>query len=157
MGCCSDGAKLREHRLYRSSPLDRAQGMWVPPAKELMKLTLEQKIAHGGHPVLRWNMDNIFIRTDPAETLKQIRKSPQKRLMELLQRLWHLMGQLGVEIRMQECVWQQRYFVYVEIYHSVIADNIIPCIRYRSIKQHCSDKWYTLFLFHDWYCSDKIV
>ena len=37
-----------------------------PPTKELMKLTLEQKIAHGGHPVLRWNMDNIFIRTDPA-------------------------------------------------------------------------------------------
>ena len=27
-----------------------------PPTKELMKLTLEQKIAHGGHPVLRWNM-----------------------------------------------------------------------------------------------------
>lgn len=26
-----------------------------PPTKELMKLTLEQKIAHGGHPVLRWN------------------------------------------------------------------------------------------------------
>lgn len=37
-----------------------------PPTKELMKLTLEQKIAHGGHLVLRWNMDNIFIRTDPA-------------------------------------------------------------------------------------------
>ena len=31
-----------------------------------MKQVLEQKIAHGGHPVLRWMMDNIFIRTDPA-------------------------------------------------------------------------------------------
>ena len=37
-----------------------------PPTKELMKLTLEKKIAHGGQPVLRWMMDNIFIRTDPA-------------------------------------------------------------------------------------------
>ena len=37
-----------------------------PPTKELMKLTLEKKIAHGGHPVLSWNMDNICIRTDPA-------------------------------------------------------------------------------------------
>ena len=37
-----------------------------PPTKELMKLTLEQKIAHGGHPVLRWMMDNIYVRTDPA-------------------------------------------------------------------------------------------
>ena len=41
-----------------------------PPTKELMKLVLEQKIAHGGHPVLRWNMDNIFIRTDPAGNIK---------------------------------------------------------------------------------------
>ncbi len=41
-----------------------------PPTKELMKLVLEQKIAHSGHPVLRWNMDNIFIRTDPAGNIK---------------------------------------------------------------------------------------
>lgn len=41
-----------------------------PPTKELMNLTLEQKLAHGGHPVLRWMMDNIFIRTDPAGNIK---------------------------------------------------------------------------------------
>ena len=41
-----------------------------PPPKELMKLTLEQKIAHNGHPVLRWNMDNIFIKRDPAGNIK---------------------------------------------------------------------------------------
>ena len=41
-----------------------------PPSKELMKLTLEQKLAHGGHPVLRWMMDNIFVRTDPAGDIK---------------------------------------------------------------------------------------
>lgn len=41
-----------------------------PPTKELMKLVLEQKIAHDGHPVLRWNMDNIYIRTDPAGNIK---------------------------------------------------------------------------------------
>lgn len=41
-----------------------------PPTKELMKLTLEQKIAHDGHPVLRWMMDNIFVRTDPAGNIK---------------------------------------------------------------------------------------
>ena len=41
-----------------------------PPTKELMKLTLEQKLAHGGHPILRWMMDNIFIRTDPAGNIK---------------------------------------------------------------------------------------
>lgn len=41
-----------------------------PPTKELMKLTLEKRIAHGGHPALRWMMDNIFIRTDPAGNIK---------------------------------------------------------------------------------------
>lgn len=41
-----------------------------PPTKELMKLTLEEKIAHGGHPVLRWMMDNISIRRDPAGNIK---------------------------------------------------------------------------------------
>ena len=35
-----------------------------------MKLVLEEKIAHGGHPVLRWMMDNIYIRTDPAGNIK---------------------------------------------------------------------------------------
>ena len=33
-------------------------------------LTEEQKIAHGGHPVLRWMMDNIYIHTDPAGNIK---------------------------------------------------------------------------------------
>ena len=44
-----------------------------------MKLVLEQKIAHGEHPVLRWNMDNIFIRTDPAGNIKAYKtKSTEK-------------------------------------------------------------------------------
>jgi phage terminase large subunit-like protein len=41
-----------------------------PPTKELMRLTLAEQIAHGGNPVLRWMMDNIFIRTDPAGNIK---------------------------------------------------------------------------------------
>ena len=41
-----------------------------PPIKELMRLVLEHRLCHGGHPVLRWNMDNAFVRTDPAGNLK---------------------------------------------------------------------------------------
>ena len=41
-----------------------------PPTKELMKLTLEKRIAHAGQPVLRWMMDNIFIKSDPAGNIK---------------------------------------------------------------------------------------
>ena len=41
-----------------------------PPSKELMKLTLEKNLSHGGNPVLRWMMDNIFVKTDPAGNIK---------------------------------------------------------------------------------------
>jgi len=41
-----------------------------PPTKELMKLTLEKRIAHGGNPVLRWMMDNVYVKTDPAGNIK---------------------------------------------------------------------------------------
>ena len=41
-----------------------------PPTKELMKLTMEKRIAHGGNPALSWMMDNIHVRTDPAGNIK---------------------------------------------------------------------------------------
>ena len=47
--------------------------------KELMKLTLEQRIAHGGHPVLRWMLDNVCAKTDPAGNVKMDKeKSTEK-------------------------------------------------------------------------------
>ena len=67
-----------------------------PPTKELMKLVLEEKIAHGGHPVLRWMMDNIFIRTDPAGNIKADKENPQRRLTVRLPLLWGLTGRSAV-------------------------------------------------------------
>lgn len=50
-----------------------------PPTKELMKLVLEQKIAHGGNEVLSWMMDNVTVRTDPAGNIKMDKeKSTEK-------------------------------------------------------------------------------
>ena len=40
------------------------------PTKELERLVLDKKIAHNGHKVLRWNIDNITIRQDPANNIK---------------------------------------------------------------------------------------
>ncbi len=68
----------------RQCPLDRALRICphrprTPPTKDLMKLTLEQKLAHGVHPVLRWMMDNIYIRTDPTGNIKAYKeKSTEK-------------------------------------------------------------------------------
>ena len=51
-----------------------------PPSKELMKLTLEKKLAHGGNPVLRWMMDNIYVRTDPAGNIKPDKEKSTERI-----------------------------------------------------------------------------
>lgn len=49
------------------------------PTKELMTLVLGQRLRHGGNPVLRWNVDNLVIRTDPAGNIKPDKeKSTQK-------------------------------------------------------------------------------
>ena len=45
-----------------------------------MKLVLEERIAHGGHPVLRWMMDNIFIRTDPAGNIKPDKEKSSEKI-----------------------------------------------------------------------------
>lgn len=37
-----------------------------PPVKELAVKVLKGTMAHDGHPILRWNMDNVFIKRDPA-------------------------------------------------------------------------------------------
>lgn len=50
-----------------------------PPTKELYKLVLEKRIAHGGNPVLRWMMDNVTVRQDPAGNIKMDKeKSTEK-------------------------------------------------------------------------------
>ncbi len=61
-------------------PFGQGFASMSPPTKELMKLVLEKKIAHGGHPVLRWNMDNIFIKQDPAGNIKMDKAKSTERI-----------------------------------------------------------------------------
>ena len=41
-----------------------------PPMKELERLILEHKLAHGNNPVLTWMANNLVVRQDPAGNLK---------------------------------------------------------------------------------------
>lgn len=75
-----------------------------PPTKELMKLTLEERIAHGGHKVLRWMMDNVFVRQDPAGNIKMDKENPQRRLTGPLQPLWHLTVQSEMKAVTEACM-----------------------------------------------------
>ena len=60
-------------------PFGQGFGSMSSPTKELMNLVLSKKIRHGGNPVLRWNCDNLVVRTDPAGNIKPDKeKSTQK-------------------------------------------------------------------------------
>jgi phage terminase large subunit-like protein len=60
-------------------PFGQGFGSMSAPTKELMNLVLSKKIRHGGNPVLRWNCDNLVVRTDPAGNIKPDKeKSTQK-------------------------------------------------------------------------------
>jgi phage terminase large subunit-like protein len=49
------------------------------PTKELMKLVLEQRLAHGGNEPLAWMADNVTVRTDAAGNVKSDKeKSAEK-------------------------------------------------------------------------------
>ena len=70
MGCRADVPEPGGDGIHGSSLRTGVQRHESPPTKELMKLVLEKRVAHGGHPVLRWMMDNVFIRKDPAGNIK---------------------------------------------------------------------------------------
>jgi phage terminase large subunit-like protein len=50
------------------------------PTKEVMRLVKQKRIAHGGHPILRWNFDNIVVQTDEAGNIKPDKKRATERI-----------------------------------------------------------------------------
>jgi phage terminase large subunit-like protein len=65
---------------FKVIPFGQGYKDMSPATKELMKLTLEQKLAHGGNPVLRWMIDNIVVRTDPAGNIKPDKEKSTERI-----------------------------------------------------------------------------
>jgi len=66
------GMEMIEHR----------QG-WVSmsePCKELLKNTISRKLAHGGHPILRWNADNLRVKVDESENVRPVKGKTIKRI-----------------------------------------------------------------------------
>lgn len=50
------------------------------PTKSLERAVLSRSIRHDGHPVLRWNIGNIAVETDPAGNLKLSKKVSTERI-----------------------------------------------------------------------------
>ena len=61
-------------------PFGQGFSSMSPPTKELMKLVLEKRIAHGGNAPLRWMMDNIFVKTDSAGNIKPDKEKSTERI-----------------------------------------------------------------------------
>ena len=64
-------ARDPEGRGLTAVPLGEGFKDMSPKARELMKLTPEQKTAHRGRPVPRRDRDSIRIRTNPAGNIKK--------------------------------------------------------------------------------------
>ena len=50
------------------------------PTKEVLRLTLDGKLAHGGHKVMRWMADNMEVSQDPAGNVKPDKKKSRERI-----------------------------------------------------------------------------
>ena len=57
-----DGATL--------NPFGQGYASMSAPTKEFEKMVLKKRIIHGGNPVLRWQIQNVQLRTDPAGNIK---------------------------------------------------------------------------------------
>ncbi len=57
---------------YRQGPKSFSE-----PMKELERLTISGKIAHGGHPVLRWMAGNVAVKEDENENIRPIKARKQ--------------------------------------------------------------------------------
>lgn len=50
------------------------------PTKELLALVLKQKIAHGNHPVLKWNISNTTVSEDASGNIKPNKKKSREKI-----------------------------------------------------------------------------
>jgi phage terminase large subunit-like protein len=51
-------------------PIGQGFASLSPPTKELERLVLAGRYRHGGNPVMRWMIDNVVVRQDPAGNVK---------------------------------------------------------------------------------------
>ncbi|MCL1789563.1 MAG: terminase large subunit, partial [Oscillospiraceae bacterium] len=71
-----------EKARFKMEDFGQGYASMSPASKELMKLVLEEWIAHGGHKILRWNFDNIKVKQDEVGNIKPVKdnKSSSERI-----------------------------------------------------------------------------
>jgi len=69
---------------FNCVPVRQGYATLTNPTKELEKLVLGKGIRHGGHPILRWNIDNAVVTTDPAGNVKPDKAKATERIDGLI-------------------------------------------------------------------------
>lgn len=72
--------RLQAQDGFTCVPMRQGFASLSAPTKSLETAILSQALRHDGHPVLRWNISNIAIETDPAGNLKLSKKVSTERI-----------------------------------------------------------------------------
>ncbi len=83
------------------------------PTRELYKLTLEKKLAHGGHPVLSWCMDNVVVQTDPAGNIKPSKAKSSEKIDLVVALIMALDRAIRNELSSSESVYEKRGLLFI--------------------------------------------
>jgi phage terminase large subunit-like protein len=65
-------------------PFGYAYKDFSPPTKELLSLTLDRRLRHAGHPVLRWQADNLVVKQDTDGNVRPIQDKGKENITGLL-------------------------------------------------------------------------
>jgi phage terminase large subunit-like protein len=65
---------------FEMIPFGQGFASMSAPAKEFMRLILDGKLAHGGHPILTWMADNVMVVQDAAGNVKPDKKKSRERI-----------------------------------------------------------------------------
>ncbi len=72
--------RLQEQDGFKCVPMRQGFASLSAPTKSLEKYVLSKALQHDGHPVLRWNMGNISVESDPSGNLKLSKKVSTERI-----------------------------------------------------------------------------
>jgi phage terminase large subunit-like protein len=78
------------------------------PTKKLEEVILAGKLAHGGHPVLRWMASNVSIEKDAADNWKPSKKKSPERIDGIVALIMALDGATTQETCEPTITWLDR-------------------------------------------------
>jgi phage terminase large subunit-like protein len=72
--------RLQHQDGFTCVPMRQGFASLSAPTKSLEKAILSKALRHDGHPVLRWNISNVAVESDPAGNLKLSKKVSTERI-----------------------------------------------------------------------------